>query len=369
MKHLYKVTFTAIAGILFLLIFGNASTGPGVNFSSGFTGAPFDGGAFCGTSCHSGGNFTPIVSIQLINQSNVPVTNYINGVAYTVRLTLSSSTGITATTRYGFQVVAVQGPSFTNSGTWGTLDPDHHSVPIGGRIYVEHSDRLTTNVIDIPWNAPATGTASVTFYAAGNIVDFSMDPTGDNANTSSLTIGNVLPVSWLYFQGRNEKNKVLLEWATTNEVDNGFFLLEKSQDGDNYSQLAKVNASKAPKPTEEYAYTDEYPSKDNYYRISQVDVNGSKNIFRTIRVQSESLTEGLTYVKGNNIVVMINGQQSGQVAAEIYSIDGRKMSSRQVALSSGTNTLHLERPVQKGIYIVSIKKGTKLTYSSKVLVE
>jgi hypothetical protein len=369
MKHLYKVTFTAIAGILFLLIFGNASTGPGVNFSSGFTGAPFDGGAFCGTSCHSGGNFTPIVSIQLINQSNLPVTNYINGAPYTVRLTLSSSTGITATTRYGFQLVAVQGPTSTNSGTWGTLDPDHHTVPIGGRIYVEHSDRLPTNVIDVPWNAPATGTANVTFYAAGNIVDSSMDPTGDNANTSSLTVGNILPVSWLYFKGRSEKGKVILDWATTNEVDNGYFLLEKSTDGEKYNDLAKINASKEPDHTEEYSYIDEHPNGDNYYRISQVDVNGSKNIFRTIRIQADGIAEGLTYVKGNNIVVLLSTQQQGALNAEVHSIDGRKMSSRKVTLSTGTNSLYLERPLQKGIYIVSIKDDSKIVYSSKVLVE
>ena len=368
MKQLYKVSLASFAGILFLLLFTNASTGPGANFSTGYTGAPFNGGAYCST-CHSGGNFTPVVSIQLLNQSNVPVPNYTNGASYTVRITLSSTTGITSSTRYGFQVVAVQGAAYTNAGSWGMLDPDHHTVSIGGRIYVEHSDRLTTNVIDIPWNAPTSGNDNVTLYAAGNIVNFRMDPTGDNPNIANLTVGNTLPVSWLYFRGQNDKSNVKLEWATTNEVNNGYFLLEKSQDGNSYTQLAKVEAAKEPKPTEEYSYSDEHPYQDNYYRISQVDENGSQNIFRTIRIQSEDYSEGLTYLKGNNIVLMISGQQPGQVSAEVYSIDGRKISSTDVTLSSGANTLYLEKPLQDGIYIVSVKAGTRVTYSSKIVVE
>ena len=114
MKQLYKVLTGAVSAFLFIILFTNASTGPGANFATGYTGAPFDAG-YC-NNCHGGGNFTPQVSLQLLDQASQPVTTYVAGVSYTLNINVSTSTGLTPNTRYGFQVVAVRGAGNVNAG-------------------------------------------------------------------------------------------------------------------------------------------------------------------------------------------------------------------------------------------------------------
>jgi len=368
MKRLYKVLTGAMSAFLFIILFTNASTGPGANFSTGYTGAPFDAG-YC-NNCHGGGNFTPLVSLQLLDQSSQPVTTYVAGASYTLNINVSTSTGLTPNTRYGFQVVAVRGAGNNNAGTWGAISPDYHTVVINNRTYVEHSDRLTSGSISLPWTAPTTGTGNITFYAAGNVVNFSFDPTGDNPNVGNLTIApSPLPVSWLYFNGKSEGKRVLLEWATTNEVNNGQFLLEKSRDGERFTTLTSVEAAKDPKPEQKYSYTDLTPASDNYYRISQIDNNGTRNTFRTIRVTGETVPGGIAYTREGKIVILLPDQEGEDATVDVLAIDGKKVSSQAVKVLAGHNRLETEAPGLAGIYHVSVKAGSRTLFSGKILVE
>ncbi|MEL6972560.1 MAG: T9SS type A sorting domain-containing protein, partial [Bacteroidota bacterium] len=103
----------------------------------------------------------------------------------------------------------------------------------------------------------------------------------------------ILPVDWSYFTATAKGQDVLLNWATTAEENNSHFEVERSVDGRQFQFLAKV-ASTGSRFGDEYSFLDDSPLAGlNYYRIKQVDFDGSSS-FSEIRQVS---MDGPTNVK------------------------------------------------------------------------
>lgn len=192
MKRLYAkinikrmLAFSLVAVMAGLSL--NYASGPGNTGGASYVNSPFSSGSCSNTGCHSGGNFSPSVSVQLLS-GTTPVTTYASNTNYTVRITISAS-NTTSSTRYGFQAVSVQtGSPYTGVNNWGTLPSNTQTYTTGGRTHVEHSTRLNTNVINIPWTSPNTSTGSITFYVAGNVVNSNSSQSGDSPAFGSLTV-------------------------------------------------------------------------------------------------------------------------------------------------------------------------------------
>ena len=163
----------------------------------------------------------------------------------------------------------------------------------------------------------------------------------------------------------------MLEWGTTNEINNGSFTIEKSRDGQSFETLTTINAAGGTGNAEyNYSFTDQQPYSLSYYRISQTDMDGQKNYFRTIEVKvniNQNL-KVLRYVQGNYIYVQTSGAAPGNGSIELYSIDGKKMSSQKVMLTKEVNTYKIEGPLHKGIYLLFIESQGEKLYSGKVMV-
>jgi hypothetical protein len=66
-----------------------------------------------------------------------------------------------------------------------------------------------------------------------------------------------------------------LAWTTANELNNAYFAVERSADGQTFTALAQVEGAGTTSAARAYAFTDERPlAKGNYYRLQQVDFSG-----------------------------------------------------------------------------------------------
>jgi len=194
-----------------------------------------------------------------------------------------------------------------------------------------------------------------------------------SAIVATITDGScsVLPVSWLYFRGSVIKQSVLLEWGTAKEMNNGFFTIEKSGSGQGFTTLTTVNALEATDKAEnDYSFTDMHPYSSAYYRISQTDKDGRKTYFNTIQVKINVSADfkAISYVKDNYIYVQTSGAPAGNGAIELYSLEGKKLAVQTIMLTLDANTYKIQKPSQKGMYLLTIiSNGVKL-YSGKVIV-
>lgn len=191
-KNIYKVFFFLSVA---LFVLGN-SNGPG---NSGFqvTGAPGSflqnngqPGTCANTGCHSGGNFNPSLSIELLDNGSA-VNAYEPTKSYQVRITATAGMGTPS--EYGFQSVALDNNN-NQAGGWGDVGTGKHKITLGARSYVEHSTPSSTGIFEMEWIAPAIGTGNVTVFAAVNAANGNNNNTGDAIVNGSLVLTEV-PIS------------------------------------------------------------------------------------------------------------------------------------------------------------------------------
>ncbi|MEM9022946.1 MAG: LamG-like jellyroll fold domain-containing protein, partial [Bacteroidota bacterium] len=106
--------------------------------------------------------------------------------------------------------------------------------------------------------------------------------------------GGALPIVLIDFQAWLDGDRVQLQWATASEVNNDFFVVEKSVNGQQWEPvLVQPGAGNTSQRTD-YSGTDPHPfAGTSYYRLKQVDVDGqySYSEVRTITLaQPEAFT-------------------------------------------------------------------------------
>ncbi|MBV6643299.1 MAG: T9SS type A sorting domain-containing protein [Cyclobacteriaceae bacterium] len=182
---------------------------------------------------------------------------------------------------------------------------------------------------------------------------------------------STLPVELLSFDASFENN-VKITWSTATEVNNEYFSLERSEDGVEFYEIARIEGNGNSTEVIEYAFEDDsYKSEVEYYRLTQVDFDGQYEVFKAIRVetnmgQSENsfnvyptvVTQGKVTIEGDkpfqvkdiqvisltgssnvfqpatsevgfrNVEVDMNGVQNGLYLLKMVSEDGNEMTSR-----------------------------------------
>lgn len=95
---------------------------------------------------------------------------------------------------------------------------------------------------------------------------------------ASYSSGGALPVELLYFNARPEETFNSLKWSTSMEIDNYYFTIERSTDGENYEQMDRVPGAGNTTEKTDYKYEDLQPFEITYYRLRQTDYDGKEEI-------------------------------------------------------------------------------------------
>jgi len=104
-------------------------------------------------------------------------------------------------------------------------------------------------------------------------------PFADTIDISPFT-GAFLPVELLYFNGINQGKVNVIQWATATELNNHFFIVERSTDGENWEELATVFGAGTTQKKQNYSLEDRsFENEINYYRLTQVDFDGQMEVF------------------------------------------------------------------------------------------
>ena len=175
-----KFIYTFFGLLAFGLLALSNSSGRASFSGQGATTAPGDG-TVC-SSCHNGGNYGASVNVRLKDKvSGETVTEYTPNETYDVEVIVGTTT---APGGYGFQVIALKDTDNSSVSTWANnVTPNTKFKTIGSRQYFEQANVLPDSIMVSEWTAPAAGTGSVTFYAAGNAVN----GTGTSANDQAVT--------------------------------------------------------------------------------------------------------------------------------------------------------------------------------------
>lgn len=167
-----------------------------------------------------------------------------------------------------------------------------------------------------------------------------------------------LPVSLTSFTAQKQGNAVHLKWNTASEINNSHFIVQKSIDGINFNDIAKINGAGNSHLSLNYYYTDYKPTNGvSYYRLKQVDYDGQVNLNDPVSIDigfSELAME--IYPQSSNINIGISSNQTYIAQLSIYDTNGKKILEHTTSLSKGNNVLTVPMPTSaKGIFVTTLR--------------
>jgi hypothetical protein len=167
-----------------------------------------------------------------------------------------------------------------------------------------------------------------------------------------------LPVTFVNFTADKSGEKVVLHWQVTNELNNSYYEIERSNGNGTYTKIGTVTAQGGG-ATSSYQFVDANPTLagSNFYRIKQVDKDGrySYTPIRLIKFD----TRNIFTVTPNPATNFINIYTSDLgLRINLFDANGKKVASN--VMSSGSLQLSLSG-LSKGIYmIVAEKDGVRV---------
>ncbi len=92
---------------------------------------------------------------------------------------------------------------------------------------------------------------------------------------SFFTGNQALPIELIYFDAKLKEGIVKLSWATAAEINNSYFTVERSSDGETFEPVSNQRGANNSTVTLYYSDKDTKPLSDiSYYRLKQTDFDG-----------------------------------------------------------------------------------------------
>ncbi len=171
---------------------------------------------------------------------------------------------------------------------------------------------------------------------AGNFVS------GDPALSPTINFGTlaggpyftspafVIPVELSNFDAKPINNTVKLNWLTASERNNGYFNIERSANGQEWSTIGQVKGNGTTSKATNYAFADEAPlATVNYYRLKQVDMDEKSSYSPTVSVNFKGNGKQLSVFPNpaNDRLNVVSDRFDTEGVVEIYDLSGRLVQS------------------------------------------
>ncbi|GAB2872570.1 fibronectin type III domain-containing protein [Hymenobacter ruber] len=208
--------------------------------------------------------------------------------------------------------------------------------------------------------APLTADAASTLTVAGL------------THLSVWTLGSTetpLPVELTRFTAEAAGPAALLRWATATEKNSAYFAIEASPDGRTFRPVDKVTAHGTTTQASTYEFRDarlaEYGSRTVYYRLRQVDADGTAS-FSPVRSIALAAQSGAAFEASafpvpfrQHLTVQLRATTAGPARLTLRDAWGRTLLQQTANATIGTQNLALDgtERLAPGIYLLTIEQN------------
>ena len=193
----------------------------------------------------------------------------------------------------------------------------------------------------------------------GNMGDYTLSFTPSKLTSpsevdASYSYVAMLPVELTQFQGNYRNGQIKLNWETAAEFNNEKFVVEKSRDGLLFSPIGEVVGSGTTLIARNYTFLDSQPLPgSNFYRLRQVDMNGSFEFSPIIEVAIKHSKPVLVYPTLVKEYLHIEFLEEESASIKVLDLHGRIVKVKAIDLSTSVS-LDMSS-VPPGNYLVQIK--------------
>jgi Secretion system C-terminal sorting domain len=246
---------------------------------------------------------------------------------------------------------------FYGVSTWSSLGGDYNSMVSGslsigglGNYTFLSTSQLIADVQD--WvSSPSTNYGWILIgeertTGTARKFDSRESTTPANSPTLTVTFKGSLPIELIDFAAKTTGDKNILTWITASETNNKAFEIERSIDGFNFTAIGSV---KAANKANSYQYVDYKPFPTSYYRLREIDNDGTVTFSKIVTVSNKG-TKGSLKAYPTLVKDILNIETEVVVMYQVVNLFGQQV-------LSGTTTQLLDvSALTQGIYFLRVEK-------------
>lgn len=191
----------------------------------------------------------------------------------------------------------------------------------------------------------------------------------------STEAANPLPVDLISFAGVNQNGFNKLDWKTASELNNDYFELQRSNTGEEFLAVTKIQGKGTTNDLTAYTFVDEQPyAGKNYYRLKQVDFNGNFEYSNIILVTNDvedvfniSVFPNPASKEASITIRTLKGDEY-EATVHITDMTGRTLTSYVIhGEGSFEQQVDVSTWGEVGIYLVEMRQGSKRVFKRLML--
>lgn len=184
---------------------------------------------------------------------------------------------------------------------------------------------------------------------------------GECTSATSLTVTGASPVRLSYFKGISLENKISLSWQTEVETNSSYFVVQRSGNAQEFGdlQIIKSKGESVEKTTYQFIDQNPFPGM-NYYRLRQVDNDGSTTYSKIIDINAEGgASETLVYPNPGIGTFNVRSNET-ILESEVYNSSGKSVAVELEKSGDKYQLDFLQKP-ESGLYFLKLRtlKGIK----------
>ncbi|MBL7816209.1 MAG: T9SS type A sorting domain-containing protein [Saprospiraceae bacterium] len=225
--------------------------------------------------------------------------------------------------------------------------------PVGGATLTEPSSYSATNAgAGTGADASAAGMGAV-YLRQGTAAD-AITVTIDGIRVAT-DWGTAIPVELVSFKAQKQNQTTKLEWQTATELNNNYYDIERSMDGKAFEKIGDISGYGNSSLMRTYSFVDEKPNNGiNYYRLRQVDFDGTATLSKTVSVDFSKNLDVKVYpnIVKEQLTFEINGDGSA-ADLSIVNMLGQVVKQQNLKSTEGVISLNVNN-LANGQYILKV---------------
>ncbi len=245
-----------------------------------------------------------------------------------------------------------------------------NNIPAGGLYTLQGNLGCGTSTLFLPLdNGGGTGQTSTTgnAYQSNCSVPATVDDllcaelilniNGPGIASQQIDASSLLPVDFIAFVARNEGKAVQLDWSTATEIGSDYFEVQRAQNDTDWESLDRVYSAGDSNEPQAYSFLDEeVVAGDVYYRLKQVDLDGSFMYSPVVSTSFNTISGFEVFPNPATDWVSVTSSEK----VELLDLTGRMVLSTTDVVRSGDNRINFHvAELPAGIYLLRSGSDTK----------
>lgn len=252
------------------------------------------------------------------------------------------------------------------------FSPSTVNAKVGDTIlFVWKSGTHTTTSLTIPknatpWDEPMTASNTKFKYVVTKKGTYNYDCTIHPVSmTGKIKVTAALDAGLSDFNISDENTKAVLSWQVNDNSKVAYFSLQRSSDGDNFTEIARIQ----PSALNKYSYTDESATANKYvyYQLELTDKNGEKELsgikMFTAAQSNSKLITGISpnpLTKPGHLMLQFNADAAGKMRVQLFAQNGKFINATEMMADKGLNNGHFHLgDLAPGTYYIICTLGNR----------